>query len=188
MVLFKSFLLTTIWIQLCQEVTINIVMYWLMSLQCQWKLPSCFLSLLRNCLFYLSKKSKMLPIADDIGYVWTCPMCGRSWMNGHICIQMNEQGDATCFHWRCRGQFLFQKPINLFRQWQHFVWCCNPFELSRLTHLKKNVKQKYLGQILFWPVFHSNLMNPKGLDDIWVRLKVGPERQVHSWYRWVQFL
>lgn len=112
----------------------------------------------------------MLPITDNIGYVWNCPMC--SWKNGHIWIQINEQENITCFHWRCSGQFCFQKPINLFRQRQHFVWCCNQFELNRLTHLKKNVKQKYLGQILFWPVSHSNLMKPKGLHDIWVSIKL----------------
>lgn len=36
----------------------------------------------------------------------------------------------------------------------------------------------------FISIFHSNLVNPKGLHDIWVRIKVGPERQVHFWYRW----
>lgn len=37
----------------------------------------------------------------------------------------------------------------------------------------------------FFSIFHSNLVNPKGLHDIWIRIKVGPERQVHFWYKWL---
>lgn len=134
----------------------------------------------------------MLPIAGDVGYVWNCPVHSSGY--SHICVQINKQENITCFHWPWGAQFLFQKPV--FRQWQHFVWCCNPFELSRLTHLKKKKQQKteaevsgansFLSCISFKP--NDSVDNPKGLHDMWVRTKVGPERQVHSWYRWVQFL
>lgn len=58
---------------------------------------------------------------------WTATFASR-WMNKKILHASTDTAGDNSY---------FKNQLTFLRQWQHFVWCCNPFELSWLTHLEK---------------------------------------------------